>query len=56
MYDFAKNLKYRWGPDEVDEPPVGFAVPALDWFPYEPEGWFGGLDSDYTARLWSLPA
>ncbi|KAF2679855.1 YVTN repeat-like/Quino protein amine dehydrogenase [Lentithecium fluviatile CBS 122367] len=55
MYDFEKNLKYRWGPDEDDVPPPGWVVLAGDWFPFKSEGWFGNFDSDSSVRVWSLP-
>lgn len=57
MYDFEKNLKYRWGPDEDDvPPPPGWVLLAGDWFPFKTEGWFGIFDSDSSVRVWSLPA
>lgn len=56
MYDFEKNLKYRWGPGEDDEgPPDGWVLYARDWFPFKSKGWFGNFDSDSKMRVWSLP-
>jgi hypothetical protein len=57
LYDFEKNLKYRWGPaenDKVDgnakDVPV-FSQLARDWFAYEPEGWFGTNDKKQNVAL-----
>lgn len=60
MYDFEKNLKYRWGPT---------TLPANDWdhldeyvgwgfktFVLKKRGWIGTVDGDHKVRFWPYPA
>jgi hypothetical protein len=55
VYDFEKNLKYRWGPGEDDLPDPNWILLTRDWYPVKEKGWFGNFDSDSKMRVWPLP-
>lgn len=52
LYDFEKNLKYRWGPDDLDH----YASYYLGVFVIKSKGWIGSLDGDQKVRFWPYPA
>ncbi|KAF2682998.1 WD40 repeat-like protein [Lentithecium fluviatile CBS 122367] len=52
MYDFETNLKYRWGPGEMDHWGGGRGPSGV----VKSRGWIGGMDSDAKERFWKYPA
>jgi WD40 repeat protein len=54
MYDFETNLKYRWGPGDLDHYNYG-SGPGNTWI-LKSKGWIGGVDSDSRIRFWKYPA
>ncbi|KAF2867303.1 hypothetical protein BDV95DRAFT_610717 [Massariosphaeria phaeospora] len=54
MYDFETNLKYRWGPGEMDHFDAGVAEGST--FTPLNRGWIGGRESDSTFKFWKYPA
>jgi WD40 repeat protein len=53
MYDFETNLKYRWGPDDLDR---WTGSPVGSTYLVRSKGWIGGLESDGKLRFWAYPA
>jgi WD40 repeat protein len=51
LYDFETNLKYRWGPGDLDHYQYG----SRGTFVLKNRGWIGGVDSDEKARFWQYP-
>ncbi|KAF2729683.1 WD40 repeat-like protein [Polyplosphaeria fusca] len=54
LYDFETNLKYRWGPGDLDH--YGGGSVEGSTFVLEKRGWIGGVDSDLKVRFWKYPA
>lgn len=54
IYDFEKNLKYRWGPGDLDHYNYGAGIGSL--IIVKSKGWIGGADTDMKLRFWPYPA
>ena len=52
MYDFEKNLKYRWGP----EAPGSYFGWDQKVFLVKNKNWIGTIDADHKVRFWPYPA
>ncbi|KAF2791821.1 TolB, C-terminal domain-containing protein, partial [Melanomma pulvis-pyrius CBS 109.77] len=53
MYDFEKNLKYRWGPDDLDHYKDYYTGGQI--MVVNNKGWIGGVDGDQMVRFWPYP-
>lgn len=53
MYDFDTNLKYRWGPGNLDHYTPRNSLGAL--FVLQNKRRTGSLESDRNVRLWDYP-
>lgn len=54
MYDFETNLKYRWGPGDLDH--YAYGSPVGSTFVLKKKGFIGGTESDQIIRFWKYPA
>jgi WD40 repeat protein len=54
VYDFDTNLKYRFGPTELDH--YGNGVSTGSTHVLKSKGWIGGIDSDSKVRFWKWSA
>jgi len=52
VYDLQENLKYRWGPDELDQYNTGLN----SYYQVKSRGWLGTTDGDQVVRFWPFPA
>lgn len=48
LYDFETNLKYRWGPGDMDRYNGGSGPTFL----LKKKGWIGGVEADVKVRFW----
>lgn len=51
MYDFEKNLKYRWSAGDYDH----YTSAGRKIFVLESKKWIGGVDGDQKVRFWLYP-
>lgn len=52
IYDFETNLKYRWGPGDLDRYEGGTGETII----VKSKGWVGGVEADQTVKFWKYPS